>query len=766
MKQLYLLIAIWALVTFPSHSIANPDTGDQQSTALALSGGISLGSYEAGLNWAIVKHYRNRSLDRAGPYQPLLGAFSGASAGNINALLSAISMCVAPGKEASFPFSSEENLFRDTWLEIGFENLLPDPNMLNSYEDDDALMSRRVFTPIIKKIGDYLESEIYQPGCTVPFAITVTRKNAAEINPAGTSITVKNSRFVIPMKLVVEKTGNAGETKRARIHSLSVDEDHRYLGNVIYLAGNDPVKTSEYPLTFDGQQHSVAQAILASSAFPGAFGKKRLTYCIKDNSPYRNDPGCVKGFRKESADFVDGGIFDNVPLGALRAISTQDSDIPEPGRYLYIDPDIRRSQQAGEESEELCKGEERDQPLGKLFSQLDFFPDAVATARQYELYSLVRHKEPWLKKIRTPSRYFGLTASFMGNFGAFWDKGFRHFDYAVGVYDAAYYFAALSNNKEPAAEDLIRMFRKLDIDQDSEVAAVFGLLLQDEFNNASLITDRLSQHTNMEKIFHALKRLMNKKEPAGARCFEQFIDDLFVEGSDSYQPNPNSFLNHLAHPRNRNRGIEAWMYPLTSRLSERIIALNYIDGDPAQNLATKFTALGINSIYRDETRLLTASSAPTDSFWFRLLPYEIAVDSANGGTFVAYEWQLLPLPHPFSLRLKASPFIWYRSGGIITRSSQLDPAMQYRFDNGLNVGLGPTVNFSWSKPGEATPINYGVAGYVGYVDKFRITSGVRSVHGDFGGKNFYVLIGITDLPASPTGSADNMRTKSLPELHI
>lgn len=75
MKQLYLLIAIWALVTFPSHSIANPDTGDQQSTALALSGGISLGSYEAGLNWAIVKHYRNRSLDRAGPYQHFLAPF-------------------------------------------------------------------------------------------------------------------------------------------------------------------------------------------------------------------------------------------------------------------------------------------------------------------------------------------------------------------------------------------------------------------------------------------------------------------------------------------------------------------------------------------------------------------------------------------------------------------------------------------------------------------------------------------------------------------
>lgn len=75
MKPLCLLIAIWSLIALPGQAIANSETGKQQRAALALSGGISLGSYEAGLNWAIVKHYRNRSLDRPGPYQPMLGTF-------------------------------------------------------------------------------------------------------------------------------------------------------------------------------------------------------------------------------------------------------------------------------------------------------------------------------------------------------------------------------------------------------------------------------------------------------------------------------------------------------------------------------------------------------------------------------------------------------------------------------------------------------------------------------------------------------------------
>ena len=740
MKYLCLLIGIWSIFAFPGRTIANPDPGNQPGVALALSGGISLGSYEAGLNWAIVKYYLNRSI-RQVPYRPFLGAFSGASAGNINALLSTISMCVAHEDGEAFPFSSENNLFRDAWLETGFENFLPDPDAPKAYEDDDALMSRKAFGPIIEKIDAYLRSDMFQPGCSIPFAITVTRENAVDINPAGTSITVKNSRFVIPMQLV------AGSDKRAEIRSLGVQEDHQYLGNVIYLAGNGHIETSNYPLIFnDHQTHSVALAILASSAFPGAFGKKELTYCIRDLDPNHEDTGCLVGYRKETAYFVDGGVFDNVPLGALRAITSQHHNTPEPEHYIYLDPDLRRLPLSGKEPAEVCKGEESEQALGALFSQLDFFPDAVATARQYELYGLVRHQEPWLKNIRTPNRYFGLTASFMGNFGAFWDKSFRHFDYAVGIYDAAYYLASLPNSKEPTAEDIIRVSGDLNLDPDSEVGAVFGLLLQDEFNNSVLIENISGKYSNMEKIFHALKKLANKRDPAGASCFEQFIEDLFAEDSARYRPSPNSFLNHIAHPRNRNRGIEAWMYPLTSRLSERVITLNHRDDRTAQNLATKFTALGINSVYRDETRMFTASSAPTDAYWFRLLPYEIAVDSANGGIFAAYELQLLPLSNPLSLRLKISPFIWYRSNAAIGRSSQLDLALQYRFNNGLSIGLGPTYNFSWTKPGGAIPVNYGVAGYIGYADKFRLTSGVRSVHGDFGDKNIYVLIGITDLP--------------------
>lgn len=739
MRLVYLLLGISVLICSPGYASAAPAAGDRSSAALALSGGISLGSYEAGLNWAIVKHFRDRSRQQPGPYKPLLGTFTGASAGNINALLSSISMCVAPGKESEFPFSSENNLFRDTWLDIGFEDLLPDGP--DAYEKDDALMSRKAFESVIGKIDASLKQKIYIPGCSVSFAVTVTREKAADIHPAGTTLSVKNSRFVIPMQLVVGSDGYA------EIHSLPVKEDHEYLGNVIYLAGPEPVVSDAYRLVFHNDQpYSVASAILASSAFPGAFGKKELTYCLHDADRSRKDDGCPAGYRKESAYFVDGGVFDNVPLGALRALTMQDKSGRQPDHYLYLDPDIRRGYATGEASE-VCENVNGEEPtLSEMFTQFDFFPDAIETARQYELYGLVRHKEPWLKRIRTPNRYFELTASFMGNFGAFWDRGFRQFDYAAGVYDAAYYLAEISAGHRPQAEDLLHVFEELEINPDSDVAEVFELLLNDEFGTDIRIASASSDHREMKILFAALKSIAGKKDAAGVRCFEQFVGKLFRDETKAYKPEMGSYLNHIAHPRNRGRSIEAWMYPLTYRLSERAIALNKTDGDTSEELATKFTALGINSVYRDETRLLTASSAPTDAYWFRLLPYEIAVDSANGGIFAAYEWQLFPLTNELSLRLKVSPFIWYRRAGVINRSSQIDVMGRYQFNSGLNIGAGPTFNYSWTKPGTAIPVNTGVAGYIGYVDKFRVTSGVRSVHADFGGYNFYVMIGVTDVP--------------------
>ena len=172
--------------------------------ALAISGGISLGAYEAGLNWAIVKQLKIAEQDsryRVDRFPPRLTAVSGASAGGINALVTAMSWCMDDSRLAAYAADSiHDNLFRDIWLGVGFDNLLPaDPRL---YEDTDGLLSRRAFDQVINRIRILLDRPVYKNNCRIPLAFTVTRTLAMTMDVNG--IQVRNQRFVIPIELVAD----------------------------------------------------------------------------------------------------------------------------------------------------------------------------------------------------------------------------------------------------------------------------------------------------------------------------------------------------------------------------------------------------------------------------------------------------------------------------------------------------------------------------------------------------------------------------------
>ena len=87
------VLIAFALLAAPA--MRTDDPGEDQF-ALTISGGVSLGSYEAGLNWAVVRFLRLREREFNDPRallpsrRPNLVAVTGASAGSINALLAAV----------------------------------------------------------------------------------------------------------------------------------------------------------------------------------------------------------------------------------------------------------------------------------------------------------------------------------------------------------------------------------------------------------------------------------------------------------------------------------------------------------------------------------------------------------------------------------------------------------------------------------------------------------------------------------------------------
>ena len=71
-----------------------------QRLSIAISGGASKGSYEAGLNWAVLKLVRESenftSIFGGKIRQVELASAAGASAGGINSLLSGLTWCSRP----------------------------------------------------------------------------------------------------------------------------------------------------------------------------------------------------------------------------------------------------------------------------------------------------------------------------------------------------------------------------------------------------------------------------------------------------------------------------------------------------------------------------------------------------------------------------------------------------------------------------------------------------------------------------------------------
>ena len=182
--------------------------------AMAISGGISLGAYEAGLNWTLVramKLARRQELDDlvGTCHLPRLASVAGASAGSINAVLTAMHWALdekAAGAldpdsvldkaaVANLDDTVDRNLFRWVWLTVGIENLLPLRYV--NYEDDDGLLSRRRIRCLVAQIADLQSLPVYDAGVETPVGLMLTKETAARVEVAG--MTVKNQRCVVPL---------------------------------------------------------------------------------------------------------------------------------------------------------------------------------------------------------------------------------------------------------------------------------------------------------------------------------------------------------------------------------------------------------------------------------------------------------------------------------------------------------------------------------------------------------------------------------------
>jgi predicted acylesterase/phospholipase RssA len=401
--------------------------------SFVISGGVSLGMYEAGLLWTFLEASRIMTAAEWEAEFPSgntleVSGFYGASAGGINAVLGAIQSCLVN------PGSADSNLLRTAWLGVGVDDLLPLRGTSidrEKYEPGDHLLSRRAFADSIHLIEKTLADSVFFPNCRRHVVLLATRTNPNVV--ALGDVRIPTQRVVIPVVLETDSDGRPSW----KVDTTVLDMDRGVRGAALRLRDNDGGRVK---LT------DVLSSMLATSAFPVAFSPIVLDHCVNvdeigthQQCDVSESLECPAGTRRCREEFLDGGVFDNIPLGlaAGHQAILNDRKASDPW-VVYIDPDIRRGQPR------MSPSMAKDAGIGRL---LEVIGGVVATGRKQELEMQARR---WIdapsstlpvSRILVSTRRAPLTASIFNNFGAFLSPSFRSHDYAVGVFDALWQLA-------------------------------------------------------------------------------------------------------------------------------------------------------------------------------------------------------------------------------------------------------------------------------------------------------------------------------------
>ncbi len=389
------LIAI--LILFGSCATALSAAEQQRRFSIAISGGASKGAYEAGLNWGLLKMMQDiRIIDHAivGQARALDAAsFTGASAGGINTVLSGLVWCSLPEAEGGLTNTIDTNIFRDVWLSPDINRLLPPTADSIYYRDDDALLARYDLLQAAQKLRERWNKPGFRADCNVPLGVTVTRVIPEELEVGG--IEVQNQRLFIPFVARTRDDGTLG--------FYFDPNEYPHLPNPARILL--PGEPGTPPYTIDDQR--IEEAVMTSSAYPGAFGRRRLQYCRQSSYTETNreesaidqqqDPDteliCPDGYELAEAEFADGGLFDNLPLGLARGLAEQRVHAAEnvlPVTYIYLDPNRLRYDIPPADDKRACASD--NPPDACRVMEFSFFTEhelllgAFGTARTYELY--------------------------------------------------------------------------------------------------------------------------------------------------------------------------------------------------------------------------------------------------------------------------------------------------------------------------------------------------------------------------------------------
>ncbi|MEO1366467.1 MAG: patatin-like phospholipase family protein, partial [Acidobacteriota bacterium] len=270
--------------------------------ALVMAGGVSLGSYEAGVLSELL--YALETLNRsAGPGDPHLelDVMAGGSAGGMTGAIVGRMMFEMPAR-------------RDTLFNAWVRDIDMVPLLNGGDIPPNALLSKRI-------IGEIADRSLVDPAPAGPAAPASYAPKTLRL-----SLSISNMNGVTYRIPYANAAGGAESfmtTFFADMARFTVDRDRP--------------EATDWRLVRD--------ACIASGNFPIAFQPHRMRRRVEDYPGAQEAEDASSPLFQEGMTFVDGGLFNNEPLGeAIRRAAEADRDGADAERlYVLIDPFINTS---------------------------------------------------------------------------------------------------------------------------------------------------------------------------------------------------------------------------------------------------------------------------------------------------------------------------------------------------------------------------------------------------------------------------------------
>ncbi|MEW5740593.1 MAG: patatin-like phospholipase family protein [Myxococcota bacterium] len=418
-RGVMLAVVVWAVPSLAQGQLQRAEFEQRPVMGLTVSGGVSLGSFEAGYLYYVFETLKlNRNLA-----EPRI--FTGASAGSVNALVSLMASCSPPEKQP------ENSLFFRSWIPVGLNDLF-DPQQTTP----TGLFTRKPLLETVERMKVDWNKGLPE-SCDATLGAATTRLTAARIELVKDRVTLPRTEAKFVFRIRGQGPGKPP-----------------LLSN--YVTRDNPLQRPLLPTQPNGNISFdlLADVLMASATFPVAFPPMPILTCVATGlpgvGPEANTPPPCTPDKAQTLLFIDGGVFDNQPLRlavqlAQRGIiqeggmnrwspvpNLENDRPPQSSMFIYFDPDVEVLPNL--EATETAPDDATIPYVSHILGQL------VSSGRTKELQALLEDQSSVRRHIGSTRSYFMPLSQPLRNFFGFFEKDVRIHDFYLGMHSAHRYF--------------------------------------------------------------------------------------------------------------------------------------------------------------------------------------------------------------------------------------------------------------------------------------------------------------------------------------